>query len=139
MTDGKRRIVIGPAAVGLRRRLGPTAWVVLEQLLAQSIGSAECRASVSVRSLGSELGLSKDTVARALSRLRRAGLVIAGQTRSSGGTFAAACYLIVVPDSVAVEDDSALVAQPTSARSQPTTSRPSRARRSDSQLALTLD
>ena len=83
-----RRLVIGPRAARLRLELGPTAWVVLEELLARSVGPlGDCRASASVRSLATELGLSKDTVARAVVRLRRAGLVTACQARSTTGAF----------------------------------------------------
>jgi predicted transcriptional regulator len=140
MTDGVRRLVVDPASVKLRRGLGPTAWVVLEELLARSNGPADSgRASVSVRSLASELGLAKDTVARALSRLRRAGVVSACQTRSTSGAFAAGSYLITVPESVAIDDDVTRTAEVTSAHRGRITPPSSPSVRSDTQLAFTFE
>lgn len=96
--------MLGTDSVELRRALGPTAWVVFEQLLlASTVTPSGSRASVSVRSLAAELGLAKDTVARALSRLRRAGLVRMIQTRTRAGAFAAGSYLLTIPDSITVE------------------------------------
>jgi DNA-binding transcriptional MocR family regulator len=51
----------------------------------------------SVRSLASEVGLSKNTVARALGMLREAGLVTFTQTRADDGAFSAGRYAIVLP------------------------------------------
>src|SRR3954468_11284764 len=97
----RRRLVIGPRAARLRRELGPCGWVVLEELLACSTGPVgDCRAEASVRSVAAALALSKDTVARALGRLHRAGLVSPSQSRSATGGFAGGSYTIAVPDSV---------------------------------------
>jgi len=101
----ERRLVIGAASIDIRRRVGPTAWAVFEELAVSSTGAdAACRASVSVRSLASQLGMSKDTVARALTRLRAAGLVSANQTRQATGAFAAGNYHLFLPASVALDD-----------------------------------
>jgi DNA-binding transcriptional ArsR family regulator len=101
----ERRVVLTTESVELRRRLDPTAWVVLEQLLFESTGSGDvCEASVSVRSLATQLGLSKDTVARALSRLRRAGLVDGFQSRSVTGVYATGRYALTIPTSIMVDD-----------------------------------
>ena len=118
-------------SVGLRRALGPTAWVVFEELLlASTVTPDGPRASESVRSLAGELGLAKDTVARALNRLRRAGLVRTIQTRTSAGAFAAGSYLLMIPDSITIET------APQTTRSD----RRSRAPRSiTSQLVLAID
>lgn len=128
----ERRLVLSGESAALRRRLDPAAWMVFEELLLASTGSADGRvASVSIRALADRLGLAKDTVARALGRLRRAGLVTARQSRTDAGVFATGSYLLTVPASITVTD------HPTTA---PTTSRSahrpmaSRAR----QLALTL-
>jgi DNA-binding IclR family transcriptional regulator len=103
MSTERRDVVLAADCGGLRRRLGPTAWVVFEELLAVSTGSGErCRACVSVRGLGRVLGLNKDTVARALTRLAAAGLVDAVQTRSASGVFATGSYRLTVPASIAV-------------------------------------
>lgn len=76
MPAERRTIVVSPSARELRRRLGPTAWVVLEELLSASHGDADdCQSTATVRSLAADLGLSKDTVARVLTRLSAAGIV----------------------------------------------------------------
>ena len=47
--------------------------------------AARCRSTATVRSLAADLGMSKDTVARALARLSAAGIVVAEQqTRPRG-------------------------------------------------------
>jgi hypothetical protein len=103
----------------LRRRLGPTAWVVFEELLLASTGPATaCCASVSVRSLAASSGLAKDTVARALVRLRAAGLVAVTQSRSTGGVFAASNYELRIPPGI-VLDDSPTPAPDTAAPDDP--------------------
>ncbi len=78
-----------------RRRLGPVAWVVLEELCDHAAGDGEAR--VSARSLAGVLGLDKDTVARALRRLTEAGLVVAGSQRRDGGRFGAGRYRLLIP------------------------------------------
>lgn len=86
-------------SAALRRALGPTAWTVFEELLLVSTASAgERQASVSVRSPTTRLGLAKDTVARALPQLRRAGLVTPIQSRTPAGVFAAGRYQLTIPE-----------------------------------------
>jgi DNA-binding IclR family transcriptional regulator len=123
-------LVINAASIELRRRLGPTAWMVFEELLLASTGRTErCTASVSVRLLANQLGLSKDTVARALGRLRRAGLVTAYQARSTAGIFTTGSYRLTIPDTIAI-----------TARTTERTSLRARAGRPvDAQLALAID
>ncbi len=61
----RRTIVLGPAAHELRRHVGPTAWVVLEEMLQRSSTDVEVTdVEVSVRALAASLELAKDTVAR---------------------------------------------------------------------------
>jgi DNA-binding transcriptional ArsR family regulator len=125
----ERRIALTADSTELRRRLGPTAWVVFEELLLVSTGTGDGRvASVSIRTLAGRLGLAKDTVARALARLRRAGLVTASQSRTDTGAFATGSYILHIPASITLVDHG-----PTAST---TTPRP-RSRRSH-QLALTL-
>ena len=124
--------MLGADSIGLRRGLGPTAWTVFEELLLASTATPTGqRASVSVRSLAGRLGLAKDTVARALKRLRRAGLVTPVQSRTSAGVFAAGSYLLTIPDSITIE----AVPHPTRA----STRSPSRPQPNVSQLALAID
>lgn len=129
-TEPTRSLVIDATSIELRRSLGPTAWVILEELILTSNGTTHrCSASVSVRSLASRLGLAKDTVARALGRLRRAGLVTACQTRTTAGIFTTGSYLLTIPDSVTI-----------TTRATSRSSSRVRARRSaDAQLALAID
>ena len=91
-------VVIGPAAGLLRRRLGATAWVVLETVVAQStsVDGADI-AVVSVRSLAAELGFAKNTVARGLSVLVGAGLLDGVEARATSGRFARSSYRLSVP------------------------------------------
>jgi DNA-binding transcriptional MocR family regulator len=49
---------------------------------------------VSIRSLAGEVGLSKNTVQRAVRRLRALGLIEARQARTASGTFAAGHYVL---------------------------------------------
>ena len=101
MTD---ELVVTPAATSIRRSLGPTAWVVLEELAASP-------AAMNVRGLADTTGLNKDTVARALGRLIAAGIVRRRpQPNDRGGRFLGAGYeliraglveaydLLIVPD-----------------------------------------
>ena len=93
-----RPLLLGAAAADVRRRVGPTAWVVLEATVARAdIDGGVITAVVSARSLAAELGLAKNTMARALSVLRRAGLLVAVQPRDGRGTFAAGSYRVDLP------------------------------------------
>lgn len=96
----RRTIVLGPAAHELRRHVGPTTWVVLEEMLQSSTGDGDgddVVAQVSIRALTSSLGLAKDTVTRAVGRLRDLGVIEAAQARSRSGVFDAGSYRLVVP------------------------------------------
>jgi DNA-binding transcriptional ArsR family regulator len=93
--------VLGPTATALRRRLGPTVWVVLEVAVTLAHDAeGDLVVHASVRSLASEVGLAKNTVARALSVLRGCGLVTFTQTRADDGAFSAGRYAIVLPADV---------------------------------------
>ena len=81
----------------LCRQVGPTPWAVLEDMAtdAELDGSGQLVVSTNVRQLALNLGLSKDTVARAISRLVDAGLVTRRPTaRAAGGTFARGLYVL---------------------------------------------
>ena len=101
MSNG-RSVTVLPGAVHLRRVVGPTAWVVLETLLhdAEPTGSDEYVAHRSIRDLAAEIGLAKDTVARAIRALRDIGLISHAQCRTGAGTFDPGRYAISLPHDV---------------------------------------
>ena len=83
----------------LRRRLGPVAWCVLEDLVEDAAVDSLGRrvAASSVRRLAENLGVSKDTTARALRRLTSAQLIAAlPAPRADRGRFGGGAYLICV-------------------------------------------
>ncbi len=92
---------MGPAAPAIRRALGPVAWVVLESLAERSVDRSGAPVSeMSVRGLADEIGLAKDTIARAIQRLQRAGLVSRIDARLTDGRFGHGCYVLDIPDDV---------------------------------------
>jgi DNA-binding transcriptional MocR family regulator len=94
----RRTIVLGPRAHELRAYVGSTAWSVLEEMMQRSAGDGDhVVAQVSVRSLASSLGLAKDTVNRAVRRLRDLGVIHAEQRRSDSGVFQTGSYRLDVP------------------------------------------
>jgi hypothetical protein len=107
------RVVVGDAAGAMRRQLGPTAWAALETMVSRSVVRDDALVvETSVRSLGAELGLAKDTVARALVTLRAAGVLTGVQARAASGTFAVGEYFVrVAADVLAIApaDDEQLV------------------------------
>jgi len=86
-------LVVTPAADPWRRALLPSAWLVLEEL---AVGASDDGVlSTNVRQLGVALGLSKDTVARALRVLIEAGLVERVDERDTcSGRFGAVVYRV---------------------------------------------
>ncbi len=135
----ERRIVVTVKSVELRRRLGPTAWVVFEQLLLESARSGDvCEATVSVRSLATQLGLAKDTVARALNRLRGSGLVEASQTRTATGVYATGCYTLTIPASITLDDHTSPPPSNTSSSVAPAITRGSHRSRTTATTQLSL-
>jgi DNA-binding transcriptional MocR family regulator len=67
---------------------------------------------VSVRALAASIGLSKDTIARAIRRLRVAGVLIGDQRRTSTGIFDTGTYLIALPEHVTLIASTPTVPQP---------------------------
>jgi len=129
----RRTIVLGPKAHELRAHVGSTAWAVLEEMMQRSTGDGDhVVAQLSIRSLASSQGLAKDTVARAVRRLRDLGVVDAVQARVGSGVFDAGSYRLAVPVAcISV----ACASQPPAAASSV---RSSSGRRSAGQLALAL-
>lgn len=72
----ENNIVLDSASRAWRRRLGPLAWAVLEELAFMAHPTEHgWAAPVGVRDVGAGLGVTKDTAARAITTLRAAGLV----------------------------------------------------------------
>jgi DNA-binding transcriptional MocR family regulator len=91
--------------------------MVLEDLMLRSTTVGERRvARVSIRSLAGSLGMAKDTAARALRRLRSAGVVTGVQQRTAAGVFDTGIYLISVSPEVLVVKMSSAKPAPSAAR-----------------------
>ena len=89
----EHRLTVLPAARVVRRVLAPSAWLVLEELAHTVDGDGT--ATTNVRQLAAELGMSKDTAARALQRLIAAGLVERTENRDTGtGQFGTIAYRV---------------------------------------------
>ena len=94
-------LVIGTSSGNLRRRVGPNAWVVLEELLLEAaLGESEPRRATShatVRALATRTGLSKDTVSRSLHKLRAAKvLAVEALRHDDTGRFVSVRYVIAL-------------------------------------------
>lgn len=83
-------------AAELRRRVGPTAWCVLEILAASPERGRDGGTTVeaSIRGVAAVLGVSKNAVQRAFVRLQRAGLVVPAQRRARDGRFDVGRYIV---------------------------------------------
>ena len=81
--------------------------MVFEELLlgSEAVDADHVRSrAVSIRSLAHQLGLDKDTAARALQRLSDVGVASRRQARTSAGTFARTTYVIRAIDGLRVID-----------------------------------
>ncbi len=89
-------LLVAPESRQARRRLGTTAWAVLEDVtLDARLGDqGRLEAVTNVRRIALRLGISKDTAAWALRRLADAGLVERQSRRGETGTFTASVYLL---------------------------------------------
>lgn len=93
-----------PSSRGVKRAVGPTAWVILEDIAldAHLDGEGRLVASTNVRRIARNLGVSRNTVAKHLGRLREHGFVLHEEVRAGAdGRFSTARY--VLDPSAAVE------------------------------------
>jgi DNA-binding transcriptional regulator YhcF (GntR family) len=91
------RLVVDARSVELRRRVGANAWVVLEELLfgATVVVPGQAVSRATVRALAERTGLSKDTVARSLQRLRKANAFsVQPERHDDSGRFVSVRYLV---------------------------------------------
>jgi hypothetical protein len=89
-------VVVTPEACCVRRIVGVTAWCVLEEIVLDATAAEGALvAYTNVRRLAAQLGISKDTVARALQRLAGAGVVrrVAG-IRGERGALPTSSYVV---------------------------------------------
>jgi len=96
----QRDLVVTEDGRRIRSKVGPVAWVVLEELV--TCGEDRPRsveASTTVRELGDAVGLSKDTVASGLRRLMGEGLVTREDQRDrASGCFGNSVYRVALPE-----------------------------------------
>lgn len=87
---------LGPPARQLKRRLGPMAWAVLEDVALDAVPDDDGRlvATTSTRRIAENLGLGPGTAGRALSRLRQLGLVSLVRQSGDGGRFGLSAYVL---------------------------------------------
>lgn len=87
-------ITVLPSSRTLRRRVGPLAWVLLEELAFRADSRSDgLSVQTNVRELGATLDIGKDTVAKALGRLVDLGL-IRSENRRIAGRYAGCAYVV---------------------------------------------
>lgn len=89
-------VLVSGASRSLRRALRPIEWVVLEDVAldARLDGKGELVAPTSARRVAEHLGLTAGAVARALARLRSAGLVTHARQAGPAGRFGLSAYVL---------------------------------------------
>ena len=104
--DGRPRlsVVVDGLAVGVRRRLGPSAWMVLEDLALNAERSVDGRlvARTSSRAVAGRLGRQASTVGDALRRLRAEGIARLVREDGDAGRFGIGVYELALPEGVSV-------------------------------------
>ena len=89
-----RAITVLPSSRALCRRVGPLAWVLLEELALRAEARPDgLTVETNVRDLGATLNFGKDTIAKALGRLTDLGL-LQPQARRVAGRYAGCAYVL---------------------------------------------
>jgi hypothetical protein len=106
--DHAGALVLLPESGALRRAVGAVPWAALEVLASRArTVDDELVAEIGVRALAAELGVVKDTAARALVVLRTHGVLAADRRRTALGKFGPASYTIATGSGVFGFDHSA--------------------------------
>ena len=134
---------VWPASRELRRTLRPLEWMVLEEVAldARRDDAGDMVAATSARRVAEHLGLTPGAVARALARLRAAGLVTHARQAGPAGRFGLSAYVLgTVPGLEVVESTDG----PAGVRPRPVPSRPvlphvERPRAVDGHMVGTID
>ena len=92
----RRPVVVGTESAAVIREIGPIAWVVLVHIYGSPTAGTRS-VTASARTLATELGLSKDTCARALRTLRIAELIAIDTARTELGRFGTIRYRLTAP------------------------------------------
>ena len=96
--DGRQMVIDLHTATAVRGQVGPIGWLVVEAIAAHappSRGIVEARCSS--RSLARSIGVSKDSVARALRSLTEAGVVMRVDHRDEfSGRFESTTYRVAL-------------------------------------------
>lgn len=118
MPEGPVTLIVSSGCGELRRQVGANGWVVLEELLLGSaLDDTMAVSRATVRALASRTGLSKDTVSRAIQKLRRAHVLdVEAERHDESGRFVSVRYLLDLSRLPLVVHNSA-VATPASTRS----------------------
>lgn len=132
-------LLISRPSLASIRRLGTTAWVVLEVLTLEAVADdGALVARTSARSIAEAVSVSKDTAAGALRRLVDAGLVERRPQCRTGGRFGSGGYVLHLPAGLATAVRRPDETPPLPAPAGRTRPRPSRTPRPQRHDQLTL-
>ena len=90
----RRPVVVGTESAAVIREIGPIAW---GRARPRSPTAGTRSVTASARTLATDLGLSKDTCARALRTLRTADLIAIDTARTELGRFGTVRYRLTAP------------------------------------------
>jgi hypothetical protein len=97
------RVTLSPACRVLRRSVGLTAWVVLEDVVMDSTLSGDgLVAATSARRIAEHLAVTPATAATALRRLRHRGLLVHERLAGPGGRFGLSVYRVHLVGGIAL-------------------------------------
>ena len=121
LTAGGGALRLGPASRWLRRALRPIDWVVLEDVALDARPDAAGRlvAPTSARQVAEHLGLTPGAVARALARLRIAGVLTHARQCGPAGRFGLSAYVLGAVPGLDVIDSAEAASSPSPCSAPP--------------------